>query len=158
MRVAFLVYGVLYVVIEIVGYQLEQVSWPAITALDVATAVTNAFLTVAVLVAALVTIDVLGHRWRRHLQAVRLEEARLATEQWTGPEPITVPSWRPEPLALPAGAPVGNAYAQDAHAQDAHAQDAHAENAHAQDAHAENAYARRAWPEDASVDASGRLL
>jgi hypothetical protein len=143
MRVAFLVYGVLYVVIEIVGYQLEQVSWPAITALDVATAVTNAFLTVAVLVAALVTIDVLGHRWRRHLQAVRLEEARLATEQWTGPEPITVPSWRPEPLALPAGAPVGNAHSQDAYSQDAHA---------------ENAYARREWPEDASVDASGRLL
>ena len=55
MRVAFSVYGALYVVIEIVGYQLEQVSWPEITALDVATAVTNAFLTVAVLVAVLVT-------------------------------------------------------------------------------------------------------
>src|SRR3954447_26390278 len=101
MRVAFLVYGVLYVVIEIVGYQLEQVSWPEVTALDVATAVTNALLTVAVLVAALVAIDVLGHRWRRHLRAVRLERARLA-EEWADPAPLTVQAWRPEPLALPA--------------------------------------------------------
>src|SRR3954454_3816723 len=82
MRVAFLVYGVLYVVIEIVGYQLEQVSWPEITALDVATAVTNAFLTVAVLVAVLVAVDVLGHRWRRHLHSLRVEKARLAAAEW----------------------------------------------------------------------------
>jgi hypothetical protein len=103
MRVAFLVYGVLYVVIEIVGYQLEQVTWPKITALDVATALTNAFLTVAVLVAVLVAIDVVGHRWRRYLHAVALEKARLATEEWAAQEPITVQSWRPAPLGLPAG-------------------------------------------------------
>jgi hypothetical protein len=138
MRVAFLVYGVLYVVIEIVGYQLEQVSWPEITALDVATALTNAFLTVAVLVAVLVGVDVLGHRWRRHLAAVRLEEARLeearlAAAERDDAEPITVPSWRPEPLALPAGPP-------------------------ATAGTAENAYARQAWPADAVPDASARLL
>jgi hypothetical protein len=133
MRIAFLVYGVLYVVIEIVGYQLEQVSWPEITALDVATALTNAFLTVAVLVAALVAVDVLGHRWRRHLRAVRLEQARLAGE-WAEQEPLTVRAWRPEPLALPAApAPATSAYA-------------------------ENAYASQAWPEDAAPDAPGRLL
>jgi hypothetical protein len=134
MRVAFLMYGALYVVIEIVGYQLEQVTWPEITPLDVATALTNAFLTVAVLVAVLVAIDVLGHRWRRHLQAVRLEEARVAAEEWADPEPITVQSWRSAPLALPAAAaPVGNV-------------------------HAANAYARRAWPADSSINNSGRLL
>ena len=136
MRVAFVVYGALYVVIEIVGYQLEQVSWPEITALDVATAVTNALLTVAVLVAALVAVDVLGHRWRRSLQAWRLEQARLAAEEWA--EPITVQAWRPEPLALPRApappvAPTHSAYAG-------------------------NAYARRAWPEDAADDAPGHLL
>jgi hypothetical protein len=134
MRVAFLMYGALYVVIEIVGYQLERVTWPEITPLDVATALTNAFLTVAVLAAALVAIDVLGHRWRRHLQAVRLEEARAAAAEWTDPEPITVQSWRPEPLALPAAATP------------------------AVTASAANAYARRAWPVDASSDGSGRLL
>ena len=134
MRVAFLMYGALYVVIEIVGYQLEQVSWPEITALDVATALTNAFLTVAVLVAVLVAIDVLSHRWRRHRRAVRLEQARLAAEEWADPEPLTVRAWRPEPLALPAApAPVPSACA-------------------------ENAYGRQAWPEDAVTDAAGRLL
>jgi hypothetical protein len=134
MRVAFLVYGVAYVVIETVGYQLEQVSWPEITALDVATALTNAFLTIAVLVAALVAIDVLGHRWRRHLQALRLERARLAAEEWADPAPITVQSWRPQPRALPSTAPpVATTYA-------------------------ENAYARQALPADASTDAAGRLL
>ena len=106
MRVAIVVYGVFYVVIEVVGYQLGQVSWPAITALDVATALTNAFLTVAVLVGVLVGIDVLGHRWRR-ARALRLvEEARLATAEWADPGTLDVRSWRAEPvtpqLALPA--------------------------------------------------------
>lgn len=136
MRVAFSVYGALYVVIEIVGYQLEQVSWPELTALDVATAVTNALLTVAVLCAVLVAADVLGHRWRRHRRALALERARLAWEEagWTDAEPITVHAWRPEPLALPAGAaPV--------HPGDA-----------------PNAYARQAWPEDAGDGPGARLL
>jgi hypothetical protein len=134
MRVAFLVYGALYVVIEIVGYQLEQVSWPKITALDVATALTNAFLTVAVLVAVLVAIDVLGHHWRRHLQAVRLEEARLAAQEWADPASITVQSWRPEPLALSAAPPpVATRYAP-------------------------NAYTRKASPDGPATDGSGRLL
>jgi hypothetical protein len=134
MRVAFLVYGVLYVVLEIVGHQLQQVSWPEITALDVATALADAFLTVAVLVALLVAIDVLGHRWRRHLRAVELERARLALEEWADPEPMTVHAWRPEPLALPA-AP-----------------------APAPTVRPVNAYAPQAWPQDAVADASGRLL
>jgi hypothetical protein len=139
MKVAFAVYGLLYVVIEVVGYQLERVSWPEITALDVATAVTNAFLTVAVLVAVLVAADVLGHRWRRHRRALAVERARLATQGWTDPEPLTVQAWRPEPLALPAAprpAPPGAARTADA----------------------PNAYSRRAWPDPAAADASGRLL
>jgi hypothetical protein len=135
MRVAFLVYGVLYVGIEIVGYQLERVSWPEITALDVATAVANALLTVAVLVAALVAADVLGHRWRRHRRALALERARLAAAEWTDAAPITVHAWRPGPLALPAGP------------------------APAQRGGARNAYARQAWPEDAGDGpAAARLL
>ena len=136
MRVAFLVYGALYVVIEIVGYQLEQVSWPEVTALDVASAVADALLTVALLVAVLVALDVLGHRWRVHRHAVLLERARLATAEWADPEPIGVHSWRAEPLALPAarvaGPPAGRP-------------------------HGGNAYTRRAWPGD-DAGPSARLL
>lgn len=149
MRVAVLVYGVLYVVIEVVGYQLEQVSWPELTPLDVATALTNAFLTVAVLVAVLVALDVAGHHWRRHLRAVALERARLATEGWATPGPLTVHAWRPDPLALPAAALPAPARPAARHAPAGNAPHT---------AYAANAYARQAWSEDAARDASGRLL
>jgi hypothetical protein len=102
-RVSFLVYGVLYVVAEIVGAQIEAIGWPQLTALDVATAVANACLTVAVGVAVLVGMDVGGRRWRRSLEAWRQERARLEAAPWEESGPITVSSWRPEPLALPAG-------------------------------------------------------
>ncbi|MGK5114665.1 MULTISPECIES: hypothetical protein [unclassified Geodermatophilus] len=103
MRVSFSVYGVLYVVVEIVGAQLESIGWPRLTPLDVATAVTNACLTVAVGVAVLVGLDVGGRRWRRAVQAWRQERTRLADHHWEELPPIGVPSWRSEPLALPAG-------------------------------------------------------
>jgi hypothetical protein len=97
-------YGVLYVAIEIVGHQLEQVGWSAITPLDVATAVTDAFLVVALCGAVLVALDLLSRRWRRSMQAWHLEQARLAREIWDD-EPIGVASWRPAPLALPSAEP-----------------------------------------------------
>ena len=103
MRVSFLVYGVLYVVVEIVGAQIEAIGWPQLTALDIATAVANACLTVAVGIAVLVGADVGGRRWHRSVLAWREERARLTAESWDEPATITVSSWRPEPLALPAG-------------------------------------------------------
>ncbi|RBY83529.1 hypothetical protein DQ238_00020 [Geodermatophilus sp. TF02-6] len=105
MRVSFWVYGVLYVVVEIVGAQIEAIGWPQLTALDVATAVANACLVVAVGVAVLVGVDVGGRRWRRAAQAWREEQARLAEHHGEEQPLIAVPSWRPAPLALPAGAP-----------------------------------------------------
>ena len=138
MRVAIVVYGVLYVVIEVVGHQLEQVSWPAVTALDVATALTDAFLTVAVLVAVLVAIDVLGHRWRRRRLLQRVAEAQAATAEWSDPGTLGVSSWRAEPrspqLALPAAA-TGR----------------RRRRSRAEDRYADNAYARPMGP-------PGRLL
>ncbi len=103
MRISFLVYGVLYVVVEIVGAQIEAIGWPQLTALDVATAVANACLTVAVGIAVLVGTDVGGRHWHRSVVARREERARLAAETWDEAGTITVSSWRPEPLALPAG-------------------------------------------------------
>lgn len=103
MRVSFLVYGVLYVAVEIVGAQIEAIGWPQLTALDVATATANACLTVAVGIAVLVGMDVGGRRWRRSLAAWREERAGLGAAPWEEPGPITVSSWRPEQLALPAG-------------------------------------------------------
>lgn len=100
MRVSFLVYGVLYVVLEVVGYQLEQIGWTDISALDVATAVTDALLTVAVGAAVLLTLDLGARRWRRSMAAWQLEHSALDGEIWD--ETISVTSWRPAPLAVSA--------------------------------------------------------
>jgi peptidoglycan/LPS O-acetylase OafA/YrhL len=98
MRVSFVVYAVLYVVIEVVVRQLEVIGWPRITALDVATALTNALLGVAVAAAVLVAIDVLARRWRRSMQTWEQDREEW---QWPQEEPIEVRSWRSPPLALP---------------------------------------------------------
>ena len=113
MRVSFLVYGVLYVAIEIVGNQLEKVGWPQITPLDVAEALTNAFLAIVVCTALVVAFDLARERWGPALRAWHEERLRLAAEaagqEWADvvwdEEPIGVRSWRPEPLALPGAQP-----------------------------------------------------
>lgn len=100
MRVSFLVYGVLYVVVEVVGHELEQIGWTDISALDVASALTNAFLTVAVCAAVLVALDLGARRWHRSMEAWRRERAAVEGEIWD--ETIGVTSWRPGPLAISA--------------------------------------------------------
>jgi hypothetical protein len=99
-RVPLLVYGVLYIVFEVVGYQLEQIGWTDISALDVATAVTDALLTVAVCAAVLLALDLAAQRWRRSMEAWQLERAGLHGE--TCDAPLGVTSWRPAPLAISA--------------------------------------------------------
>jgi hypothetical protein len=105
-RISFLVYALVYVMIELVGARLEQIGWPQLTPLDVATAVVHALFAVSVCVAVLLGLDVVGRRWRRARQAYLveqyvLEQARLVEQ--AQPETVTVTSWRPEPLALPPG-------------------------------------------------------
>ena len=121
MRVSFLVYGVLYVVVEIVGNQLETVGWPKITPLDVAEALTNALLVIVICIAIVVGVDVGRQRWGPALRAWNEERLRLLAEaahdDWAevvrDDGPIGVRSWRPEPIALPApaaSAPAGGTY------------------------------------------------
>jgi hypothetical protein len=123
MRVAFLVYGVLYVVLEIVGHHLETVGWPRVTPLDVATALTDALLAIVICIAIVVAVDIGRQRWGPALLTWNEERLRLAAEaklekSWAefswDDEPIGVRSWRSEPQALPAPAtsasPVGTMY------------------------------------------------
>ena len=112
MRVSFLVYGVLYVAVEIVGNQLEKVGWARIDPLDVASALTDALLAIVICIALVVAVDVGRERWLPALLAWNQERLRLAAEaqeDWAevswDDEPIGVRSWRSEPLALPAPAP-----------------------------------------------------
>jgi hypothetical protein len=103
------VYFVLYVVIEMVGYQLELIGWPRITALDVAGALVNALLWVALAAAVLVAVDLAGARWRKHLRAWEREQAWVAAwrrrQAWAPSAWTDVPGWRPSVLALPASSP-----------------------------------------------------
>jgi hypothetical protein len=98
-RVSFLVYGVLYVVLEVVGYHLEQVGWADVSGLDVATALTDALLVVAVGAAALLALDLGARRWRRSMEAWHLQRAELHGEIWDEQHD---PSWRPAPLSVTA--------------------------------------------------------
>ncbi|WP_143278438.1 hypothetical protein [Blastococcus haudaquaticus] len=93
-------YGVLYVVVEMVGYHLEQVGWADISPLDVATAVTDALLTVAVCAAVLLALDLGRKRWGTSVAAWHSERGEHQAEIWD--EPIEVRSWRPAPLAITA--------------------------------------------------------
>jgi hypothetical protein len=113
MRLSFLVYGVVYVVIEIVGNQLETIGWPRITALDVATAVTDACLIVAVGLAVLLAAKLGAQRWGRDVRAW-WDTLGDAHDAWDDPQPLGVRSWRAEPLELtaaPTAAPAGRTYA-----------------------------------------------
>src|SRR3954451_13648893 len=80
MRVSFLVYGVLYIAIEIVGNKLETVGWPRITPLDVAEALTNALLAIVICIALVVAVDLGRERWGPALRAWHEERLRLAAE------------------------------------------------------------------------------
>jgi hypothetical protein len=109
MRLSFVLYAALYVVVEIVVHELSQASWPQLTPLMVATAATDALLMVAVAVAVLVTLDVTRPRWQpvvTHWLGTRLPRPSFAWAHEAADDgPIDVRSWRSEPAPLPAGAP-----------------------------------------------------
>ena len=98
MRVWLVVYGVLYVVIEMTGSALSSIGWPRITALDVASAVTDALLAVSVALAALLALHLAARRWGPRL----LPQPPPGAVETAQAAPMGVRSWRAEPIALPA--------------------------------------------------------
>lgn len=106
-----MVYGVLYAVLEMVGYQLDTVGWDLVTPLLVASALVDALLAIVVAIAVLVLYDVGRRRWGPAVAA--WQERHLAAAE-DPREPIGVPSWRPgtEPpsVPLPAPPPSGGTY------------------------------------------------
>jgi hypothetical protein len=118
MRLSVLAYGVLYVVVELVGQQLRDVGWARITMLDVATAVTDALLTVAICCAVVLAVHLGWRRWGQPLRAA-WRQATPDGAEWDE-RPIGVSSWRPEPLSLPAAGPApepGGTYASNPYSQ-----------------------------------------
>jgi hypothetical protein len=99
-----LVYGVLYVVFEMVRHQLEQVGWERVTPLEVAAALVDALLAIVLTIAAVVAFDVGRRRWGPVLRSWQERQLlRAAASAATDGEPITVASWRPHdagPLSI----------------------------------------------------------
>ena len=110
MRLPILVYGVLYVVLEMVGHALETVGWGRVTPLDVASALVDALLAIVMAIAVLVLWDVGRRRWGPAFRAWQARQLAAAAEF---SEPIGVQSWRPEseppltPRAVAAAPPTG---------------------------------------------------
>jgi len=105
MRLPILVYGVLYVVLEMVGHALETVGWRRVTPLHVASALVDALLAIVMAIAVLVLWDVGRRRWGPAFRAWQTRQSAAAQEPR---EALGVPSWRPEseppspPLAVAA--------------------------------------------------------
>ena len=113
MRIPILIYVLLYLVVELIGAQLAAVEWGRITPLQVASAVADAMLVVAVLAAVLVAADLTKHRWRPAMHAWLDEHARPHTGRRCAnghdhddrAGAVSVHSWRAEPAALLVGSP-----------------------------------------------------
>jgi hypothetical protein len=110
MRLSILVYGVLYVVLEMVGHALETVGWGRVTPLHVASALVDALLAIVMAIAALVLWDVGRRRWGPAFRAWQARQLAAAAESR---EPIGVQSWRseteppPSPLTVAAAPQTG---------------------------------------------------
>lgn len=96
-------YGVLYVVVEIVGQHLADVGWRQITTMDVATAVTDAGLLVAVVLATLLATKLGAQRWGPTVHAWwrRLGHPEVVWDD----DILDVRSWRPAPAEIAAPPP-----------------------------------------------------
>jgi hypothetical protein len=101
MRLSFLVYGVVYVVIEMVGSALEGIGWPQLTPLEIATAATDACLAVALVLTGLLAVKLGVQRWGATVRG--WWDALGSPEVVWDDEPIGVRSWRSAPLELSGG-------------------------------------------------------
>jgi hypothetical protein len=101
MRLSFLLYGVLYVVIEMVGSALEGIGWPQLTPLQIATAATDACLAVALVLTGMLAVKLGVQRWGATVRG--WWDALGSPEAMGDDEPIGVRSWRSAPLELSGG-------------------------------------------------------
>jgi hypothetical protein len=104
MRHALVAYGVVLVVLTMLARRFEAAGWTAVGALDVAAALVDALLVVAVAAALLLAGRLALEGWARSMAAWRRRRAH-DEEAWDEAEVIGVTSWRPGPPPLPPAPP-----------------------------------------------------
>ncbi|WP_040339720.1 hypothetical protein [Candidatus Blastococcus massiliensis] len=106
MKRALVAYGVVFVVLMMVSREFEAAGWTGVGALEIAEALVNSVLVLA-LVAAVLLAGRLGfERWELSVYRWRREQARAARSAMLEAEIIGVTSWRsgphrPGPAPLP---------------------------------------------------------
>ncbi len=102
MKHALVAYGVVLVLLLMLVRQFEAAGWTGVGALEVATALVDSMLVLAVVAGGLLAGRLGLERWARSMSRWRREQALAAIGTWPEAEVIGVTSWRQGPRPLPA--------------------------------------------------------
>lgn len=108
MKHVLVAYGVVLVVLVMLAREFEAAGWTDVDALDVAAALVDAVLVLAVAAGVLLAGRLGLERWARSMARWRRDRALADALAWPDAEVVGVTSWRPGAPPLPAPAdPVG---------------------------------------------------
>jgi len=102
-KIALVVWALLFVVVETVANRLAEAGWHPLNAMDLVGGTVDALPLFAVLLGILLGAGALARAWRRSARAWEREQRDLRTAAREDQELLTVRAWRGDPLPLPAG-------------------------------------------------------
>ena len=105
MKIALVVWALLFVVAEMVANRLAAAGWRPLQVMDLVGGAVDALPLVAVVLGVALGAGALARSWRRSVRAWEREQRdrRAAARADEQQERLTVRAWRGEPLSLPAG-------------------------------------------------------
>jgi hypothetical protein len=105
-KIALVVWALLFVVVEMVANRLAEAGWRPLRVMDLVGGAVDALPLFAVVLGFLLGAGALVRSWRRSVTSWDREqrERRAAARAEEQQERLTVRAWRGEPLPLPAGA------------------------------------------------------
>jgi hypothetical protein len=102
-KIALIVWALLFVVIETVANRLAAAGWRPLQAMDLVAGAVDALPLFAVVLGLALGAGALRRSWRRAARAWEREQRTAARQEEAARERLTVRAWRGEPLPLPAG-------------------------------------------------------
>lgn len=103
MKIALVVWALLFLVVEMVANRLAAASWRPLQLMDIVGGAVDALPLFAVVLGVLLGAGALTRAWRRSVQAWEGEQRDLRAAARDDQELLTVRAWRGDPLPLPAG-------------------------------------------------------